>query len=541
VAMADRVDSPLTNIVEQIDRFLEPWNRSDAPGFVIGVAKDERPIYRRGFGMASLETFVSNSPATRMRIASVSKHFTSLIALLLEEKGKLNIDVPIRSYISELTGPDGDPTLRELMHHRGGIRDFLDIGMIVHGLNPWPAGSALKLYAKQLGRNFLPGDAMIYNNGGYHLLSVAIERAGGAPFESLLQDLIFNPLGMNTTSSVPSDYVITPGIATMHVPDPNGGWRRGLFISEEMRGEGGMVSTIDDMLRWLAHLRHPNVIGSRRVWSELRSRASSDKKADDYYALGLYVTKYRGIEVIGHSGGVMGGTCHMCTVPEHDLDIIVICNGAPGARSDKIADRIIDIVLAEDLSTAKSLSAQNYSEYLGRWWSPASGMIYNICNNNGAIKVALFDEPNGTELIVDQANQLCLRGEGLGDITFEPNGRDLAITFGTQVSVAERLLDGFVLSENVQAQMCGTFFCCDADTMAIVECDCGQLILRFRDQIGGAQSKLIPVNEKVALAGPFAEAVYCAISFEREAGAITAFQLNSQRTRNLRFERVNKP
>src|SRR5215469_7324495 len=147
------------SVTQQLDALFAPWNRTDEPGLVVGVVKDGALIYRRGFGMASLETGAANTPTTRMRIGSISKHFTCLLALLLAEEGKLDLDAPVRAYIPELAGPGGDPTLRQLMQHRGGSRCYLDLGFIGHGLSMPPLGWPLKAQARQKSRNFAPGEA----------------------------------------------------------------------------------------------------------------------------------------------------------------------------------------------------------------------------------------------------------------------------------------------------------------------------------------------------------------------------------------------
>ena len=198
------------SLAEQLDALFSPWNRNDAPGLTVGVAKDGEVLYRRGFGMASLETAVANTPRTRMRIGSTSKHFTALAALLLAEEGKLDLDAPIRTYLPELTGPGGDPSVRLLLQHRGGSRCYLDIGLLCRGLATPPRGTALATQARQSGRNFAPGEAMIYNNGGYHLVSIAIERVGQAPFEDQLKQRLFDPVGLTDTASIPTDLIRHP-------------------------------------------------------------------------------------------------------------------------------------------------------------------------------------------------------------------------------------------------------------------------------------------------------------------------------------------
>src|SRR6185312_13885964 len=214
----------------------------------------------------------------------------------------------------------------QLMQHRGGSRCYLDLGFIGHGMNAPPLGRALAMQVRQQGRNFAPGSAMIYNNGGYHLTSIAIERVGGAPFEAQLKARLFDVVGMPDTVSLPTDHAITPGVATMHTPSRDG-WRRGLFPSDEVRGEGAIVSTVDDMLRWTAHLRARNRFGSTATWGAMTERPRYDDGSLGDYALGLLVGDYRGRPIVHHSGGVIGGTAQMLTFPDDGLDVVILANG----------------------------------------------------------------------------------------------------------------------------------------------------------------------------------------------------------------------
>ncbi|WP_153141866.1 serine hydrolase domain-containing protein [Paraburkholderia agricolaris] len=201
----------VSELVSAFDELFLPFNRSDAPGLTVGIAQHGKLLYRRGFGLASLEHAEANMPTTRFRIGSTSKHFTSLLALLLAEDGKLDLDAPTRRYIPELTGPSGEPTLRQLLQHRGGSRCHVDVGFLAHGLAIASRGNALAMQVRQTSRNFAPGRAMIYNNSGYHLVSIAIERANRAPFEEQLKQRLFGPVGMVDTAPIPSDSIIVPG------------------------------------------------------------------------------------------------------------------------------------------------------------------------------------------------------------------------------------------------------------------------------------------------------------------------------------------
>src|SRR5579862_9727210 len=292
--------------VAALDDLFQPLLRSDLPGIVVGVAVKGEPVYRKGFGLASIEHGVANTPWTRMRIGSTSKHFACLAALLLVEEGKLDIDVDVRTYLPELPKVEPAPTLRQFMTHTSGLRDYLDVGFLASGMTIKPKGVGLATQVRQGGVNYVAGEKMIYNNGGYHLLSLVIERVSGMPFEQFLKERIFDPLKMVDTRSVPSDFEIHRGTATLHVPQPDGSFRRGIFPTEEVRGEGAIVSTIDDMLAWLAHLRGPHTVGSEASWAQMTTPARLSNGLTCKYALGLMVDQYRGVDVVHHGGTVIG-------------------------------------------------------------------------------------------------------------------------------------------------------------------------------------------------------------------------------------------
>jgi D-aminopeptidase len=248
--------------VANIDEVFAAFNRSDAPGLAVAVAHKGQTVYRTAFGLANLEFGVANTVHTRFRIGSTSKHFTCMAALLLQEEGKLDIDAPANAVLKELPPLKGMPTLRQFMNHTSGYRCYVELAGMAAGFAVQPAGKALPAMLRQTDANFAPGDAQLYNNGGYHLLSIAIERVSGVPFEQFLKERLFTPLGMHDTDSMPSDLDVIPGMATLYTPrlpsapvQATPGWRRAIFVTEEVRGEGAIVSTVDDMLRWQAHLR----------------------------------------------------------------------------------------------------------------------------------------------------------------------------------------------------------------------------------------------------------------------------------------------
>jgi len=536
------IEASTKSVTEQLDALFAPWNRSDEPGLVVGVAKDGRRIYRRAFGMSSLEHGVANTPTTRMRIGSITKHFTSLLALLLAEEGKIDLDAPIRAYIPELAGPGGDPTVRQLLQHRGGSRCYLDLGFIGHGLSLPPLGWPLKAQVRQQGRNFAPGEAMIYNNGGYDLVSIAIERVGEAPFEDQLKTRLFDVVGMPDTASVPSDRDITPGVATFHMPRRGGRWRRGMVWTDELRGAGAIISTVDDMLRWMAHLRARDRFGSPATWAHLTERPKYADGRVGVYALGLVVGRYRGLDILHHSGGVAGGSAQMLLLPNDGLDVFIMANGARAASPVRLAEQVVDIVLADRVGpeTAK-IPAQDYKPWLGDWWSAETGMVYSLIDQEGSLALATAMAGMGGLLEQRGDGRLVEVAGGLGEVEVTlGDGEAMTIRFGPRSARYERLRPTEAHVAAFGAAAVGAYFSHDADATATIEAADDGLAIRTSDGLGEITAPLIPLSARVAYSKPASLLAQfrTTISLDPGNGQASGFQLCTSRTRQLAFRRI---
>lgn len=528
----------MTNDLEQrLTDLFAPWRRSDAPGLAVGVAYNGSVVFRRGFGMASLESGVALSPSTKLRIGSTSKHFTALLALLFAEEGKVNLDAPIRTYLPALTGPGGDPTVRQLLQHRGGSRCYLDLGFIGHGMTAPPLGAAFAAQQRQKGRNFAPGEATIYNNGGYHLVSMALQEVGGAPFETLLEQRFFEPLGMRNSLSLPSDYRIVPGMATLHVPVADGSWRRGLFPSEEMRGEGAIVSTIDDMLVWAGHLRSRDRFGQAQSWRQLLEAPSTRDGRAGIYALGMMVQSYRGLRVVHHAGGVIGGSSQMLTFPDDGLDIIILSNGAPGADPTALAERVADYMLGDRLGPKpEDISATQGAHLVGHWWSPESEVVYSITQAEGALKLGVCGGP-ALPVRAYEAGQGVVSAGSLGDIVIDltASNAGLPVRFGeTQIVHAKVDADTARPDAFIDHVATRTFHSEDADCTLRFSASEGAVRAIFADRYGVSELVLEALSATLALARrsvgqlPFS----VALSLQADGGLI----VSTSRTRFLRFD-----
>lgn len=537
----------LQAIVERLDALFERFNKGDEPGLVVAVAHRDEILYRRGFGLASLEHGVINTPATRLRIGSTTKQFTCLAALLLAEDGKLDIDAGIRTYLPELPLLAGDPTLRQLMTHTGGYRCYLDLTLLAQGVATLPRGGALAAELRQGDVNFAPGERMIYCNGGYHLLSLAIERASGIPFATFLKERIFDVMGMVDTESVADDMQIRPRMATQHVPDGKGGFMRGLFPTWEVLGEGGIVSTVDDMLLWLAHLRGPKRLGSEASWRQMLTMPRYSSGAEGVYALGLMRTPHRDVELLHHAGGVFGGACQMLTVQQHALDVIILTNGT-AADPVELATQVVDIVLGESILGAQPAAPLHTAEHetlLGKYHSRESGAYCVIGDLDGRLSVSLHNAGQMPLPLIQTSTALQV-ADGTGATCLirpctSPEGRVTAIELVDcgHTQTLQRLPDDAPRLSDVSSGLAGRYYSSDAAARATIAVQRDELTMTMEGVAGSVTYLLEPVDHDVftfAPAGPLA-VIRGVLTVERSAGLAVRFRIDTARTRNLNFTR----
>jgi hypothetical protein len=250
----------------------------------------------------------------------------------------------------------------------------------------------LSMYGEIDDINTTPGSAWIYNNGGYLLLSTAIERIAGRSLEEVLRERIFEPLGMYATLLHRWDGNFVPNSATAHMTKPGGGFEKSYFFGTAFAGEGGIVSTVDDMLRWLAHMDRP-VVGSETAWRTLKTPLTLANGTATGYGLGLYVGQYRGVATLSHSGGGLGANAQMLKVPSAGLDVIVMVN-----RGDVWATALVDQILDACLPNLGPVGPKSsHPPATGLFRSSRTGRVIQLLEENGQQIASI----NGADLPVE--------------------------------------------------------------------------------------------------------------------------------------------
>ena len=197
----------------KVDQVFAVYNHANSPGCAVGVIRNGQFVYRKGYGMGSIELGVPLSPASVFYMGSVSKQFTAASVVLAAEQGYLSLDDDMRKYIPELPSYGHAITLRMLLHHTSGLRDFLSL-LAFAGRDPSEIHSndeLIDLIARQKSLNNVPGERFIYSNTNYFLLGVVVKRATGKSLAEFAAANIFRPLGMTHTRFYDDRSLVLPG------------------------------------------------------------------------------------------------------------------------------------------------------------------------------------------------------------------------------------------------------------------------------------------------------------------------------------------
>jgi len=385
----------------KIDAIFAGLDQGHLPGAAVAIAIDGVPVYRRGFGLANMELPVLLGAGMRMRVGSITKHFAALVFLLLCEDRQVDIDDPIGRYLPNLHPISREATFRQLMGHTSGLRDAMAVSLVINGAQATTTDTnILAAYESIDDLEFAPGTSWSYNNGAYVLLTAAIQAIAGASLDTLLRERIFLPLGMYDTLLRRWDNNFLPNSATLHFRLPDGRFTRD-YMGTEISGAGGMVSTMDDLLRWLKHMDSP-IIGSAESWRLMREPQQLTSGRSTGYGLGLVLDQYRGVETISHGGGVVAGNAQMIKVPAAGLDIAIAVNRADVMGAD-LANQIIDVCI-EGLNPRPE---RNFERRSGLYLSPRDGRIVELIEH-GELQLLAVDAGAPIPVSADDKGRLQL-------------------------------------------------------------------------------------------------------------------------------------
>ena len=374
------------SLERRIDAMFARYTTPGSPGAVVAVMQKGEIEICKGYGLASIELGVPITPRTRFRIASVSKQFTVTAALMLAAEGKLALADPPHKYLRELKPLP--VTIDQMMRNSSGLPDFLELLRLGgHGLDkPARAADFLAACARNGHLNFPAGSRFLYSNSNFLLLGMIIERLTRQKLGDVLAERIFKPLGMSSTLLAAEIDTVIPDLATGYLGDDKAGFRRASHAYPQ-GGEGGLTSSVEDLLIWSRHFDNP-VLG-KTLPSQLAAIAPLTGGHANHYRRGVGVGELRGLETIGHGGLWPGFRTEFLRVPATDLTIVVIAN-LGSIDPWRLAHTIAAQALEGDKRMKPALEPIAEAEVkpiAGTWFNAEEPALFELAWRNGEAMV----------------------------------------------------------------------------------------------------------------------------------------------------------
>jgi CubicO group peptidase (beta-lactamase class C family) len=519
-----------------LDRLMRDHDRPDAPGCTAAVYRHGDILFAGAFGLANLTTGERLEPQTPMNVGSVAKQFTAAAILLLVRDGRLSLDADIRTFLPELPDYGAPITVRRLLNHTSGMRDYRGLLNLAGHRNsdPVPAARILAMLARQRAPNFPPGEQYQYSNGGYFLAALIVERVAGEPFGAFVRRRIFEPLGM-TRARAKGDTTDLPGLAEHYARSGEAGFAP--FV--EQWDEGDLYMSVEDLARWDRNF-HSGELGGTELVRALETRGILTDGRPLNYALGLEHSTLRGHAVIGHGGNTGGSVSTLKRFPEAGLSIAILCNRADGPV-EQLADEIAAVVLPPPAigsadsteATAATSATLPAATWVGSYHAPGNANVVRVEGEGDGIVLEL----RGARFPLRSvgANLYQVVGPPNAFARFEPAGAHGPRRV-VPVGVDEPAMEAFEPARPTSAELAGfsgDYRCPEIEATIGIRIESGTLVMS------------LPLEPRVPLE-PLEHGVFATenllLDFDETVAARSpGLRLDQWRARGMRCDRVTGP
>jgi CubicO group peptidase (beta-lactamase class C family) len=324
----------------EVDSIIAGLVPGEGPGCAVAIVRDGKIFYTTVRGFANLEYGIPVTRETPFHVASVSKQFTTFAILLLEQDGKLSLDDDIRKHLPTIPEFDQTITIRHLATHTSGIRDQWEL-LATAG---WrlddviTQSQIIRTLEHQQDLNFKPGSEFLYCNSGFTLLAEIVATVSGQSFPEFCKERIFEPLEMTNTHFHDDHQMIVKNRAYSYSLSGDSIYKKSV-LSYANAGATSLFTTAEDLGKWLINLETGN-LGGQELLDKMHQRGILNNGDTIDYSLGLSHGTYRGLSLIGHSGGDAGFRSYAGRFPDQRLGIVVLQNVAhanPSALTREIA------------------------------------------------------------------------------------------------------------------------------------------------------------------------------------------------------------
>ncbi len=385
-----------------VDQVFTRWNKPDSPGAAVVVLKNGSIIHKRGYGKANLKDGMPITSSTVFETGSIAKQFTAMAIALLADREKISLDDDIRKYVPEVADFGKPITIRHLIHHTSGLRNWEVLFKLVGYQGELTSGQVFDMVCHQRELNFYPGEDYTYCNSGYLLLAEVVQRVTGQSFRKWTKTNIFEPLGMKNTGFCDDPATLPKDRALGYMPNKNGGFRE-IKYAWAVPGPTSLFTTAEDLAKWMNNFTEKQLGGTEVVNQMIQQGALNNGTTIDY-AFGLVIDEYKGLKRIQHEGGWSGFRSVLVYIPRHGFGVVILGNLGLGAFSPMpLANRIVDIYLSDQLVSEKTqvgsqqkVNPNIYNHYTGRYVLPlfySRPVNVDILKNNERLFAQMEGQP----------------------------------------------------------------------------------------------------------------------------------------------------
>lgn len=543
------VEPVAKNMAGRADQLFYPYMGEETPGGVVGVIKDGELVFSKAYGMANLTYGIPYEVETPSNIGSVSKQFTAMAILLLEQEGKLSLDDDVRKHIPELPDLGEVVTLKNMLNHTNGFREVFNLMPMTgwKGEDILRRQEVIEILKRQEELQNAPGEEYNYNNSAFILLAEIVERISGEKFPDWMEENVFAPLEMTSTVVRADPATIVPGASLGYTLDSTGYKESGDLHSAY--GAGGIYTTSVDFARWMNNFNDP-VVGGKEVIARLVNLDTLNNGDTMTYALGIGVEKFRGLNSYAHGGADLAHRAMAVYFPDINSGVIAWSNNA-NFNSGKVAYTMARLSFEDKMEPEEEeekekkegqeesgaevvVSEDLLQSYAGRYIIAGMGMIAEYSVKDGVLKMNMDGQSEATLTPLSQSEfayegveaTILFKTNSHGKVTgavHTQGGQDYNLKAVPPYEPGIEELEAFT----------GRYFSKELDVFYKLEIQDSTLVILIRNT---PEIKLSAMKEDLYTGNVF---FIGEVEFQRDrSGFVTGFKASNGRTKGIGFERL---
>ncbi len=546
----ERLERLATDPGKLVDQLMSPYDRKDSPGAAVAVWRNGRTLFSKAYGMADLGQEIPFAVDTRTNIGSTSKQFTAFAIMLQAQQGKLSLDDDIRTHIPELPDFGETVTIRHIITHTSGLREFLNLLLMTgrrmdHG-DYIDRHELIEVVKRQPALQNSPGAEWNYNNTAFGLAALIVERTSGQTFPDFMAENVFRPLGMAHTMVRPSPEHIVPHASQGYVTTGDG-----YLEAKDLGGAvgaGGIYTTIGDLERWVENMDSPSPkVGTPEIFREMQTPYVLTSGDTTGYGYGLSIDEQRGLKRIQHGGADVAHRSMLAYYPEIHAGVTAQSNH--GGFNSGVAFRIAEAFFEDEMEPKKAPAAEgapfdpssyepeDFDAFVGRYALDAQSSfvltftreddkLYTQATGQSRIEIVPTSDSTFALTVVDASVTFHRNDDGTVEgLTLHQGGQEPHAT-----RLAEDDSEPWEPSGADLTAFEGRYFSEEIETFYTLSVDEGKLTVRQRRM---EEIRATPGEQDTFTGSGLT------FAFERDRnGRVIGFYLANGRTRDVRFARI---